>query len=494
MTTIGIDLGTTNSCAAYINEEGKPVTIAEEYGNTIPSAVTRINGNGFSVGKAARERAMRAPEETVVSAKRLIGLQWYDAYEVAQKYGMEIGKGPNNEPMIRIDGVSYSIPQISGEVLTAVKINAEKRLGRRIDSAVITVPAYFNDAQRDATRQAGVIAGLKVEAIISEPTAAALAYGKEGLIAVYDLGGGTFDISIVRKEDGKTVTVATGGDLNLGGDDIDAAIMRHLARKVEADTHVSLLDKDGAPLGRNEIVAVQRLRNAAEKLKIALCSSGNEKETVTIRQFWNGEDIEVSLSDRQLRSIMKPFIDRSMKCCQEAVEQAGITVDQLDSVVLVGGSTKAPYVRERVAEFFGKAPETSLNADEGVALGAALSIDLSRNDAFVDVTPLSLFMETADGKGCELIPRHSQLPARCVQGFSTRVDGQTSISFIIRQGTPKQNVRLGTLLFDGIAPGKAGSARIAVEFSVSKSGLICVRALDMNSGKVQTLEIKRSFA
>ena len=492
--TIGIDLGTTNSCAAYINEEGRPVTIAEEYGNTIASAVTKINGNGFSVGKAARERAMRAPEETVVSAKRLIGKPWYEAAKIAGKYGMNIGRGPNNEPMIRIDGANYTIETISAEVLTAVKLNAEKKLGKRIMGAVITVPAYFNDAQRDATRKAGQIAGLNVEAIISEPTAAALAYGKEGLIAVYDLGGGTFDISIVRKEDGKTVTVATGGDLNLGGDDIDAAIMRHLARKVEADTHVSLLDKDGAPLGRNEIVAVQRLRNAAEKLKIALCSSDNEKETATIRQFWNGEDIDVSLSDRQLRSIMKPFIDRSMKCCQEAVEQAGITVDQLDSVVLVGGSTKAPYVRERVAEFFGKAPDTSLNPDEAVALGAALSIDLSRNDAFVDVTPLSLFMETADGKGCELIPRHSQLPAKCVKGFTTRQDNQTTISFVIRQGTPKQNGRLGTLLMTGIEPGKAGSAKIAVEFGVSKSGLISVKATDMVTGRVQSMEIRRSFA
>ena len=492
--TIGIDLGTTNSCAAYINEEGRPVTIAEEYGNTIASAVTKINGNGFSVGKAARERAMRAPEETVVSAKRLIGKPWYEAAKIAGKYGMNIGRGPNNEPMIRIDGANYTIETISAEVLTAVKLNAEKKLGKRIMGAVITVPAYFNDAQRDATHKAGQIAGLNVEAIISEPTAAALAYGKEGLIAVYDLGGGTFDISIVRKEDGKTVTVATGGDLNLGGDDIDAAIMRHLARKVEADIHVSLLDKDGAPLGRNEIVAVQRLRNAAEKLKIALCSSDNEKETVTIRQFWNGEDIDVSLSDRQLRSIMKPFIDRSMKCCQEAVEQAGITVDQLDSVVLVGGSTKAPYVRERVAEFFGKTPDTSLNPDEAVALGAALSIDMSKNDAFVDVTPLSLFMETADGKGCELIPRHSQLPAKCVKGFTTRQDNQTTISFVIRQGTPKQNVRLGTLLMTGIEPGKAGSAKIAVEFGVSKSGLISVKATDMVTGRVQSMEIRRSFA
>ena len=492
--TIGIDLGTTNSCAAYINEEGRPVTIAEEYGNTIASAVTKINGNGFSVGKAARERAMRAPEETVVSAKRLIGKPWYEAAKIAGKYGMNIGRGPNNEPMIRIDGANYTVETISAEVLTAVKLNAEKKLGKRIMGAVITVPAYFNDAQRDATRKAGQMAGLNVEAIISEPTAAALAYGKEGLIAVYDLGGGTFDISIVRKADGKTVTVATGGDLNLGGDDIDAAIMRLLVRKAESSLGVSIMDKDGNPGSREGVIVMQRLRNAAEKLKVALCSNGSEKESVTVRQMWGDEDFKCELSAGQLRQAMKPFVDRTIKCCEEALNQAGITADQLDSVVLVGGSTKAPYVRERVAEFFGKTPDTSLNPDEAVALGAALSIDMSKNDAFVDVTPLSLFMETADGKGCELIPRHSQLPARCVQGFSTRVDGQTSISFIIRQGTPKQNVRLGTLLFDGIEPGKAGSARIAVEFSVSKSGLICVRALDMNSGKVQTLEIKRSFA
>lgn len=494
MTTIGIDLGTTNSCAAYIDENGRPVTIAEEYGNTIPSAVKKTDGNGFSVGKSAKESFMYSVGSTVISAKRFIGLQWYDAYRIAQKYGMEIGKGPNNEPMIRIDGTPYSIPQISGEVLTAVKINAEKRLGTRVDSAVITVPAYFNDSQRDATRKAGLIAGLKVEAIISEPTAAALAYGKEGLIAVYDLGGGTFDISIVKKADGKTVTVATGGDLNLGGDDIDAAVMRHLAKKATAETGAEIFDKDGVPVGRDGMIAAQRLRNAAEKLKIALCSKGEEKESMVIRQFWGGNDFEASLSAKQLKQIMKPFIDRTMKCCKEALEQAGLKASDLDHVVLVGGSTKAPYVRERVAEFFGKTPDTSLNPDEAVALGAALSIDLSKKDAFVDVTPLSLFIDTADGKGCELIPRHSQLPAKAVKGFSTRVDGQTSISFIIRQGTTKQNVRLGTLLFDGITPGKAGAATIAVEFSVSKSGLICVKAMDMATKKVQTLEIKRSFA
>ena len=492
--TIGIDLGTTNSCAAYINEEGRPVTIAEEYGNTIASAVTKINGNGFSVGKAARERAMRAPEETVVSAKRLIGKPWYEAAKIAGKYGMNIGRGPNNEPMIRIDGANYTVETISAEVLTAVKLNAEKKLGKRIMGAVITVPAYFNDAQRDATRKAGQIAGLNVEAIISEPTAAALAYGKEGLIAVYDLGGGTFDISIVRKADGKTVTVATGGDLNLGGDDIDAAIMRLLVRKAESSLGVSIMDKDGNPDSREGVIVMQRLRNAAEKLKVALCSNGSEKESVTIRQMWGDEDFKCELSAGQLRQAMKPFVDRTIKCCEEALNQAGITADQLDSVVLVGGSTKAPYVRERVAEFFGKTPDTSLNPDEAVALGAALSIDLSKNDAFVDVTPLSLFMETADGKGCELIPRHSQLPAKCVKGFTTRQDNQTTISFVIRQGTPKQNVRLGTLLMTGIEPGKAGSAKIAVEFGVSKSGLISVKATDMVTGRVQSMEIRRSFA
>lgn len=492
--TIGIDLGTTNSCAAYIDENGKAVTIAEEHGNTIASAVTKINGDGFSVGKAARERAMRAPEETVISAKRLIGKPWFDAAKIAEKYGMNIGRGPNNEPMIRIDGSNYTIETISAEVLTAVKLNAEKKLGKRITGAVITVPAYFNDAQRDATRKAGQIAGLEVEAIISEPTAAALAYGKEGLIAVYDLGGGTFDISIVKKADGKTVTVATGGDLNLGGDDIDAAIMRSLVRKAEAAMGMTILDKNGNPFSREGIIAVQRLRNAAEKLKIALCTNGSEKEQVYIRQFWGSEDFKCELSAGQLRQAMKPFVDRTIKCCEEALEQAGIKASDLDSVVLVGGSTKAPYIRQRVAEFFGTTPDTSLNPDEAVALGAALSIDLTKKDAFVDVTPLSLFMETADGKGCELIPRHSQLPAKTVKGFTTRQDNQTSISFIIRQGTVKQNVKLGTLLMTGIEPGKAGSAKIAVEFGVSKSGLISVKATDIVTGRAQSMEIRRSFA
>ena len=248
------------------------------------------------------------------------------------------------------------------------------------------------------------------------------------------------------------------------------------------------------PFSREGIIAVQRLRNAAEKLKIALCTNGSEKEQVLIRQFWGSEDFKCELSAGQLRQAMKPFVDRTIKCCEEALEQAGIKASDLDSVVLVGGSTKAPYIRQRVAEFFGTTPDTSLNPDEAVALGAALSIDLTKKDAFVDVTPLSLFMETADGKGCELIPRHSQLPAKCVKGFTTRQDNQTSISFIIRQGTVKQNVKLGTLLMTGIEPGKAGSAKIAVEFGVSKSGLISVKATDIVTGRAQSMEIRRSFA
>lgn len=497
---IGIDLGTTNSCAAYINEDGIAVTIAEEAGNTIPSAISKISDDGFSVGRAARERAMRAPEDTVISAKRLIGKPWYEASEIAEVYGMSIGKGFNNEPLIRIGGKSYTIPQISGEVLTAVKLNAEKRLGKRITGAVITVPAYFNNAQREATRQAGVFAGLEVEAIISEPTAAALAYDKEGLIAVYDLGGGTFDISIVKKENGKAVTIATGGDLHLGGDDIDTAVLKILAREVEKEFNITLLDKNGKAVDKSLLVPVQRLRNAAEKLKImlgTLISETNqypEKETVLIRQLINGQDFEATLSFAQLRQAIKPFADRTLKCAEEALAEAGISKSDLDAVVLVGGSTKSPYIRQRIEEFFGVKPDTSLNPDEAVALGAAKSIDLSNKDAFTDVTPLELFMETANGKGARLIPRHSALPANCVKRFTTSKDNQTSISFIVRQGSLKHNVRLGTLIVQDLEPAKAGQEFVTIEFGISKSGLMTVKATNDQTGKTQKLDIKRSFA
>lgn len=491
---IGIDLGTTNTCAAYINKDGKAEVIAEEYGNTIPSAVSMMNSNTFCVGKAARERALRAPEETVISAKRLIGKQWHEAAKTADRYGMKLTRGPNGEPIVYIDGTGYTVETISAAVLTSVKLNAEKKLGKKVTSAVITVPAYFNDSQRNATVRAGEIAGLDVEAIISEPTAAALAYDKEGLIAVYDFGGGTFDISVVRKEGGKTETVATGGDLHLGGDDIDDAIMKTVIRKAETELHVKILDDEGKPADAQSVVMIQRIRNVAEKLKISLCENGKDKEETVIRNLWGDVSLRVSLTQGQLRQIMKPFVDRSIKCCSQALADAGISVSDLDSVVLVGGTTKSPYVRARVEEFFGMEPDTSLNPDEAVALGAALSVDLRSRNSFRDVTPLNLFLETADGKGSVLIRRNTPVPAEALKGFTTSRDDQTAINFVICQGDDKRKIRLGTMIMADIAKGKAGEAKIAVSFRISESGILTVRAMDMATGKVQRLDIKRSFA
>lgn len=491
---IGIDLGTTNTCAAYINKDGKAEVITEEYGNIIPSAVSMMNKNTFCVGKVARERALRAPEETVISAKRLIGKQWYEATKVADRYGMKLTRGINGEPIVYIDGTGYTVETISAAVLTSVKLNAEKKLGEKVTSAVITVPAYFNDSQRNATVRAGEIAGLNVEAIISEPTAAALAYNKEGLIAVYDFGGGTFDISVVRKKDGKTETVATGGDLHLGGDDIDEAIMKTIIRKAEEELSLKILNDKDKPTDSESVVIMQRIRNVAEKLKISLCEKGNDKEESVIRNLVSGKDLKISLSQGQLRQAMKPFVDRSIKCCKQALEDAGIALSDLDSVVLVGGTTKSPYVRTRVEEFFKIKPDTSLNPDEAVALGAALSVDLRSRNSFRDVTPLNLFLETADGRGSVLIKRNTPVPAEAVKGFTTSKDDQTAINLVVCQGDEKRKIKLGTMIMADIKKDKAGKAKIAVSFRISESGILTVRAKDMATGRIQRLDIKRSFA
>lgn len=489
--TIGIDLGTTNSCAAYIDDKGKATIIAEEEGNTIASAIS-IVGQSIMVGKQARDRAMRAPTETIVSAKRLIGLPWFEADRIAKKYGMTVGRGSSNEPLIRIKNSCYTLEQISAEVLTAIKINAEKKLGTKIDSAVITVPAYFNDRQRDATRRAGVLAGLTVDSIISEPTAAALAYqNANGKIAIYDLGGGTFDISIVDKTDETVRVIATGGDLELGGDDIDTAIMKLLATQAEAQTGIKFVNKNGEVENPEYSAAVQKLRNTAEKMKILFSDLSKQKVEVEIEKFFNYKSISVSLTRGQLNLAMKPFVERTLKCCSQALESASLSKEDLDAVVLVGGSTKSPYVRDKVGSFFGRVLDTSLNPDEAVALGAALSVDLSKQNAFVDVTPLNLFIETADNRGSVIIPKGSQLPAISTKTFTTSKDNQTTISFIIRQGTKDNSVRLGTLFVTDIEKGRKGEPKIAIEFSVSKSGLISVKATNVLSGKIQSIEIRR---
>lgn len=489
--TIGIDLGTTNSCAAYIDDNGKATIIAEEEGNTIASAISVV-GTETVVGQQARNRAMRAPDETIVSAKRLIGLSWFEADRIAKKYGMSVGRGASNEPLVRIGYASYSLEQISAEVLTAIKINAEKKLGVSIDRAVITVPAYFNDRQRDATRRAGMLAGLVVDSIISEPTAAALAYqNATGKVAIYDLGGGTFDISIVDKTNDKVSVIATGGDLELGGDDIDTAIMKLLAVQAEAQIGVKLVNKNGEVENPECAAAVQKLRNTAEKMKILFSDLSKQKVEIEIKQFFNYQNITVSLTRGQLNLTMKPFVERTLKCCSQALESASLTKDDLDAIVLVGGSTKSPYVRDKVASFFGKELDTSLNPDEAVALGAALSVDLSKQNAFVDVTPLDLFIETADKKGSVVIRKGSQLPATSTKIFTTIKDNQTTISFVVRQGTKDNSVRLGTLFVTDIENCKRGEPKIAVEFSVSKSGLISVKATNVLSGKIQSIEIRR---
>ena len=492
---IGIDLGTTNSCVAVM-EGGKPKVIHSVEGrNVIPSVVDPVKR---VVGDVAKRQMILNSTNTVSSVKRLMGRRFEDKeVERTQKmvsYKIVSGKGGMAD--VEIDGKTYTPQEISARVLMKLKKDAEKYLGETVDRAVITVPAYFDDSQRQATKQAGEIAGLKVERIINEPTAAALAYGldkkKAEKIAVYDLGGGTFDISILELGDGVFEVKATNGDTHLGGDDFDEKIVDYIAEEFKKENSMDIrLDKQ----------ALQRVRDAAEKAKIELSAA----EEVEINQPYitqkDGQPIHLTmkLTRAKLESIVDDLIAKTIKPVENALKDAGVKASDIDEVIMVGGMTRMPKVVEEVKKFFGKEPNKSVNPDEVVAVGAAIQAGVLAGDVkdilLLDVTPLTLAIETMGGVATPMIPRNTTVPTSKTEVFSTAADNQTQVEIHITQGErplSNDNKALGRFILDGIPPAPRGVPQIEVTFDLDANGILTVTAKDKATGKTQNIKITGS--
>lgn len=490
---IGIDLGTTNSCAAYINgNHAEVLNLSGKKTNTLASAVSFM-GEDKVLGYKARERALRDPENTITSAKRLIGRTFFEVSSLLKDYPFTVGKsGSSEEPVIIIHGHAYTIPEISAQILLQIKNEAEKKLKKKVTGAVITVPAYFTDVQREATRKAGKIAGLEVPLIISEPTAAALAYHRTGKTAVFDLGGGTFDISVLDITKEKVKVIATGGNLLLGGDDIDRAIQKKLEKKFESIASVNLRNEDGSPRSNNDAIIIQILRNEAEKAKISISSSREYCNVIEDIPYVNS--FKITLTDKEIIKIMEPFINKTIDICKKTLEDAKINVSELDNVILVGGSTKSPYVRKRVEEFFKRVPDTSLNPDEAVALGAAEAIEKKKMKAFDDVTPLDLALELKDGRLALVIPRHTPIPASREIRLTTSDDKDKIMRINVRQLNGNASTRIGSLIISGLsAPKGCQKPVVKLNFKITESGIIILEAKDSGSGSQRTVALQKVF-
>ncbi len=490
---IGIDLGTTNSCVAVM-EGGRPKVIpAVDTGkNTTPSVVEPIKNLVGDVGK--RQMILNA-KNTVYSAKRLMGRRFEDK-EVKRTIDMvpyKIVEGKNGMADIEIEGKNYTPQEISARVLMKLKKDAEKYLGEKVDQAVITVPAYFDDAQRQATKQAGEIAGLKVERIINEPTAAALAYGmdkkKSEKIAVYDLGGGTFDISILDIGDGVIEVKATNGDTHLGGDDFDAVIVDHIVSEFKKDNGVDL---------KADSQALQRVRDAAEKAKIELSAA----DEVEINQPYitqkDGAPLHLTmkLTRAKMESLVNELIEKTVKPVESCLKDAKLDPHDIDEVIMVGGMTRMPKVVEVVKNFFGKDPNQSVNPDEVVAVGAAIQGGVLGGEVkdilLLDVTPLTLAIETLGGVATPMIPRNTTVPTSKTEVFSTAADNQTQVQIVVTQGErpmSADNKTLGTFILDGIPPAPRGVPQVEVIFDMDASGILTVTAKDKATGKTQNIKI-----
>ncbi|MBP7460022.1 MAG: molecular chaperone DnaK [Candidatus Delongbacteria bacterium] len=493
---IGIDLGTTNSCVSVM-EGGEPVVIPNsEGGRTTPSVVAFTKTGERLVGQAAKRQAITNPTNTIYSIKRFMGRRHDEVNSELHIVPYDIARGPNDQAQVKIGDRLYSPPEISAMVLQKMKQTAEDYLGQKVTQAVITVPAYFNDSQRQATKDAGKIAGLEVLRIINEPTAAALAYGldkkKDEKIAVYDLGGGTFDISILEIGDNVVEVLSTNGDTHLGGDDFDKRIMDWLADE--------FLRQEGIDL-RKDPMALQRLKEAAEKAKIELSGSmQTEINLPFVTADANGpKHLNVTLTRSKFEQLVDDLIQRTLGPCQKALQDAKLTPSEIDEVVLVGGSIRIPKVQELVKTFFGRDPHKGVNPDEVVAVGAAVQGGVLAGEVkdilLLDVTPLSMGIETLGGVFTRLIERNTTIPTRKAEVFSTAADNQSSVEINVLQGERQMasdNRSLGRFVLDGIPPAPRGVPQIEVTFDIDANGILHVTAKDKATNKEQSIRIEAS--
>ena len=494
---IGIDLGTTNSCVAVM-EGSEPVVIPNSEGHrTTPSIVAFTDGGERKVGDPAKRQAITNPKRTVFSIKRFMGEQYDSVQGDIERAPYAIVKGANNTPRVEIDGRQYTPQEISAIILQKMKKTAEDYLGQEVTEAVITVPAYFSDSQRQATKEAGEIAGLKVRRIINEPTAAALAYGmdkknKDMKIAVYDLGGGTFDISILELGDGVFEVKSTNGDTHLGGDDFDHVLIDYMAEAFKAEHGVDL---------RHDPMALQRLKEAAEKAKIELSSSQSTEINLPYIMPINGipQHLVMTLTRAKFEQLCDHLVQKTIEPCRIALRDAGLSASDIDEVILVGGSTRIPAIQQVVESFFGKTPNKGVNPDEVVAVGASIQGGVLTGEVkdvlLLDVTPLSLGIETLGGVFTKLIEANTTIPTRKNQVFSTAVDNQPSVDINVCQGEramAKDNKSLGRFHLDGIPAAPRGVPQIEVTFDIDANGILNVSAKDLGTGKEQKIRIEAS--